>query len=84
MVDAGAPITTPLRLASKLASLAAPPLKRRGLNRNKAFYMLTEINFDGIIGPSHNYAGLSRGKIASASHAGDVSLPRAAALLGIE
>ena len=28
--------------------------------------MLTEINFDGIIGPSHNYAGLSRGNIASA------------------
>ena len=42
--------------------------------------MLTEINFDGIIGPSHNYAGLSRGNIASASHAGDVSQPRAAAL----
>ena len=32
--------------------------------------MLTEINFDGIIGPSHNYAGLSRGNIASASNAG--------------
>ncbi|MBE1527012.1 succinylarginine dihydrolase [Sphingopyxis sp. OAS728] len=46
--------------------------------------MLTEINFDGIIGPSHNYAGLSRGNIASASHAGDVSQPRAAALQGIE
>src|SRR5690606_15607082 len=46
--------------------------------------MLTEINFDGIIGPTHNYAGLSRGNIASASHAGDVSQPRAAALQGIE
>ena len=46
--------------------------------------MLTEINFDGIIGPSHNYAGLSRGNIASATHAGDVSEPRAAALQGIE
>ena len=46
--------------------------------------MLTEINFDGIIGPTHNYAGLSRGNIASASHAGDVSEPRAAALQGIE
>lgn len=45
--------------------------------------MLSEINFDGIIGPSHNYAGLSRGNIASASHAGDVSQPRAAALQGI-
>ena len=46
--------------------------------------MLTEINFDGIIGPSHNYAGLSRGNIASARHAGDVSQPRAAALQGID
>ncbi|WP_338426032.1 N-succinylarginine dihydrolase [Sphingopyxis kveilinensis] len=46
--------------------------------------MLTEINFDGIIGPTHNYAGLSRGNIASASHAGDVSQPRAAALQGVE
>lgn len=46
--------------------------------------MLTEINFDGIIGPSHNYAGLSRGNIASASNAGDVSQPRAAALQGLE
>src|SRR3546814_12152269 len=45
--------------------------------------MLTEINFDGIIGPTHNYAGLSRGNIASASNAGGVSQPRAAALQGI-
>lgn len=45
--------------------------------------MLAEINFDGIIGPTHNYAGLSRGNIASANNAGDVSQPRAAALQGI-
>lgn len=45
---------------------------------------LTEINFDGIIGPSHNYAGLSPGNIASANNAGAVSSPRAAALQGIE
>jgi succinylarginine dihydrolase len=45
--------------------------------------MLTEINFDGIIGPSHNYAGLSPGNIASASNAGATSEPRAAALQGI-
>jgi succinylarginine dihydrolase len=44
---------------------------------------LTEINFDGIVGPSHNYAGLSLGNLASASHGGDVSNPRAAALQGI-
>ncbi|MEC3911178.1 N-succinylarginine dihydrolase [Sphingobium sp. CR2-8] len=43
-----------------------------------------EINFDGIIGPSHNYAGLSLGNLASASNAGAASHPRAAALQGIE
>ena len=44
---------------------------------------MVEINFDGIIGPSHNYAGLSLGNLASASHAGDVAYPRAAALQGL-
>ena len=44
---------------------------------------LVEINFDGIVGPSHNYAGLSLGNIASASHGGDISYPRAAALQGL-
>lgn len=44
---------------------------------------LAEINFDGIIGPSHNYAGLSLGNLASASHGGDTSFPRAAALQGL-
>jgi succinylarginine dihydrolase len=45
--------------------------------------MLTEINFDGLIGPSHNYAGLSLGNLASAKNAGGMSYPRAAALQGI-
>ncbi|MBB3980743.1 succinylarginine dihydrolase [Sphingobium fontiphilum] len=43
-----------------------------------------EINFDGIVGPSHNYAGLSLGNLASASNAGAPSHPRAAALQGID
>jgi succinylarginine dihydrolase len=45
---------------------------------------LAEINFDGIIGPSHNYSGLSLGNIASATNKGLVSHPRAAALQGLE
>ena len=45
---------------------------------------LIEINFDGIIGPSHNYAGLSLGNLASTRNAGHVSQPRAAALQGID
>ncbi len=45
---------------------------------------IREINFDGIIGPSHNYAGLSLGNLASSRNAGDVSHPRAAALQGLD
>jgi succinylarginine dihydrolase len=45
---------------------------------------LVEINFDGIVGPSHNYAGLSLGNLASQRNAGHVSQPRAAALQGID
>ena len=45
---------------------------------------LREINFDGIVGPSHNYAGLSLGNLASTRNAGAVSQPRAAALQGID
>lgn len=45
---------------------------------------IVEINFDGLIGPSHNYAGLSLGNLASAKNAGHISQPRAAALQGLE
>lgn len=45
---------------------------------------LVEINFDGIVGPSHNFAGLSLGNLAATAHAGEVSYPRAAALQGLE
>lgn len=46
--------------------------------------MIREINFDGIVGPSHNYSGLSLGNLAATRHAGEVSQPRAAALQGID
>lgn len=42
-----------------------------------------EINFDGLPGPTHNYAGLSPGNVASQSNFGEVSYPRAAALQGL-
>ncbi len=42
-----------------------------------------EVNFDGLVGPTHNYAGLSHGNIASMRHGGAVSNPRAAALQGL-
>src|SRR5437588_6467933 len=43
-----------------------------------------EFNFDGLVGPTHNYAGLSVGNVASTSHGGQVSNPREAALQGLE
>ncbi|MBO1360475.1 N-succinylarginine dihydrolase [Acetobacter sacchari] len=45
---------------------------------------MREFNFDGLVGPTHNYAGLSFGNRASTGNAGDVSRPRAAALQGLE
>jgi succinylarginine dihydrolase len=44
---------------------------------------LVEINFDGIVGPSHNYAGLSLGNLAATANAGNTAFPRAA-LQGVE
>ncbi|MBV9946808.1 MAG: N-succinylarginine dihydrolase [Myxococcales bacterium] len=42
-----------------------------------------EVQFDGLVGPTHNYGGLSRGNLASTRHGGEVSNPRAAALQGL-
>lgn len=42
-----------------------------------------EFNFDGLIGPTHNYAGLSYGNMASAKHKLKASSPRKAALQGL-
>ena len=42
-----------------------------------------EVNFDGLAGPTHNYAGLSVGNVASIGFALSVSNPRAAALQGL-
>ena len=42
-----------------------------------------EVNFDGIVGPTHNYAGLSQDNVASQSHRHQVSSPREAALQGL-
>ena len=42
-----------------------------------------EWNFDGLVGPSHNHAGLSIGNVASAASSHGISNPRAAALQGL-
>ncbi len=45
---------------------------------------VNEVNFDGLIGPTHNYSGLSPGNLASQSHANQISYPKAAALQGLD
>ena len=42
-----------------------------------------EWNFDGLVGPTHNYSGLSFGNIASAKNQGAVANPKLAALQGL-
>ncbi|REL32411.1 N-succinylarginine dihydrolase [Thalassotalea euphylliae] len=43
-----------------------------------------EVNFDGLVGPTHNYAGLSEGNVASLSNANDTSSPKQAAKQGLK
>ena len=43
-----------------------------------------ELNFDGLIGPTHNYSGLSEGNIASFKNSKKISNPKKAALQGLE
>lgn len=43
-----------------------------------------EANFDGLVGPTHNYAGLSYGNVASLSNAAAISSPKAAAKQGLK
>jgi succinylarginine dihydrolase len=44
---------------------------------------MREVQFDGLVGPTHNYGALSPGNVASTSHGGTTSNPRAAALEGL-
>ena len=44
---------------------------------------MREYSFDGLVGPTHNYGGLSPGNVASLAHGGEASSPRAAALQGL-
>ena len=43
-----------------------------------------EFNFDALVGPTHNYAGLAKGNLASQENRRLVSHPRWAALQGLE
>lgn len=43
-----------------------------------------EVNFDGLVGPTHNYAGLSYGNVASLNNASAQSSPKQAAKQGLK
>ncbi|PKY11357.1 N-succinylarginine dihydrolase [Acidithiobacillus marinus] len=45
---------------------------------------MIEMNMDGLVGPSHHYAGLSHGNLASKQNALQVANPKAAALQGLD
>lgn len=46
--------------------------------------MTFEANFDGLVGPTHNYSGLAYGNLAATTNAALVSHPKRAALQGLE
>lgn len=43
-----------------------------------------ELNMDGLVGPTHNYAGLAAGNVASTNNAFSIANPQAAARQGLE
>lgn len=43
-----------------------------------------EANYDGLVGPSHNYGGLAKGNVASQTNQSHASNPLLAALQGLE
>lgn len=45
---------------------------------------MPELNLDGIIGPTHNYSGLSFGNLASMQHKSLIANPKEAALQGLK
>ncbi|HSH47073.1 MAG TPA: N-succinylarginine dihydrolase [Halomonas sp.] len=49
----------------------------------RQFSDVREVNFDGLVGPTHNYSGLAHGNVASMTHEGLVANPREAALQGL-
>lgn len=65
------------------SSQLKPPLDL-ALRRFDNRAMAQEVNFDGLVGPSHHYGGVAFGNIASQTSEGDASSPKRAALQGLE
>lgn len=54
------------------------------MNQSDRSTDIFEVNFDGLVGPTHNYGGLALGNIASSHNAGMAASPRLAALQGLK
>ena len=52
-------------------------------DNQRGLEVAAEVNFDGLIGPTHHFAGLAPGNLASWSHRDQTSNPRAAAHQGL-
>ncbi len=61
-----------------------PFRKLLGKNGDIMADMAFEVNFDGLVGPSHNYGGLSYGNLAAMQSRFSESRPRAALLEGLQ
>lgn len=54
------------------------------MHQTRGVYMKAyEVNFDGLVGPTHNYAGLSYGNVASTNNKNGIANPKQAALQGL-
>src|SRR4030095_5161173 len=73
------------RAAGPSPGAPAPPAaaQRPNLRQQARGDRLSEFNFDGIPGPTHNYSGLAQGNLASERNANLVANPREAALQGL-
>src|SRR5438309_7195621 len=73
----------PSRWKASRSPRARPKSCSASTERGSPKRAVREFNFDGIVGPTHNYAGLSPGNVASLSHVGQAANPKRAALQGL-
>src|SRR5690606_36477111 len=71
-----------LRLPGRLAGERDRETARHPDPGSESVMSAYEMNFDGLVGPTHNYGGLSYGNVASQSNSQAVSNPREAARQG--
>src|SRR5216110_3589778 len=73
------------RVGARLPDRAATQGARAaGRERAQVIHDAFEANFDGLVGPTHNYSGIASGNLASAANRMQASNPRLAALQGLD